>query len=167
MTRRKWLISICLASFALGATLFAACGGDDDSSGGVPSGGTGSDEQFVADICKAGAKFSTDIQAVLAAAASLSDPAKAAQKMAVPFQDFSDAFAKAKPPSDLKDWHNTASAKLKDAAAALKKGDLESDIFTQDSPIPDLPQSAQDRLQKIADNNKDCQAADLNFNSSN
>lgn len=168
MNKKKWTIYLCLAFVAIGATLFAACGGDDDDddTGGSTSGATGSDEKFVADICKAGSKFSKDLDAATKDIATLTDPKKVAEKLSGPFDDFANSFSKAKPPKDLVDWHKDASSKLKDAASALKKGDLESDIFTQDSPFPDPPKDAADRLSKIADKDKDCADANFDFSGS-
>lgn len=169
MNFKRWVLYGSVAALALGAMAFTACGGDDDddsgSSSSSSSGGTGSDEKFVADICKAGSQFSKDLEKATTSLGNTSDPKKAAQALAKPFEDFANAFDKAKPPKDLKDWHDTASDKLKTAVAALKKGDLEADIFTQDEPFPDPPKDAADRLSKIADNNKDCQDADFSFGS--
>lgn len=164
MSLKKWVLYACVATLALGAMAFAACGGDDDdSSSGGSSGGTGSDEKFVSDICKAGANFSESITKLLSDPSKLSDESAAAKAMAEPMSDFANAFAKAKPPKDLKEWHDDASDKLKEAADALKKGDMNADIFTQDEPFPDPPKDAADRLSKIADGNKDCQEADFSF----
>lgn len=163
MKFRKLALYLGVATIALGATMFAACGGDDDDDGGSTSGATGSDEKFVADICKAGVTFSKDLEKVMKDAASLSDEKKAAQALADPFEDFANAFSKAKPPKDLSEWHKDASSKLKEAVKALKDGDLESDIFTQDSPFPDPPKEASERLTKVAEGNKDCQEADFTF----
>jgi len=168
MNLKRWILYAGVATLAIGAMAFTACGGDDDDGGGgdsgsSSSGGTGSDEKFVADICKAGAKFSKDLEKATANLGNSTDPKKAAQSLAEPFEDFSNAFAKAKPPKDLKEWHDAAADKLKEAAASLKKGDLEADIFTQDEPFPDPPKEASDRLTKIADKNKDCQDADFSF----
>jgi hypothetical protein len=163
MKVRSLAIWLGILPIALGASFFAACGGDDDdggSSGG--GGGTGSDAAFVADICKAGAKFSKDLESASSNISS-TDPKEIAAKFAKPFEDFSNAFSRAKPPKDLAAWHKDASAKLKDAVAQLKKGDAESGFFAGDEPFPDPPKDASDRLSKIAEKNKDCQDSDFNF----
>lgn len=161
MKVRSLAIWLGILPIALGASFFAACGGDDDDGGGG-GGATGSDEKFVADICKAGAKFSKDLESVSSNISS-TDPKEIAAKFAKPFEDFSNAFSKARPPKDLADWHKDASAKLKDAVAQLKKGDAESGFFAGDEPFPDPPKNAADRLEKIAGKNKDCQDADFSF----
>lgn len=159
MNLRKFLLMAGVVPAILGASLFASCGGDDDSSGGG-GGGTGSDEAFVADICKAGAKFSKAMESLQKDLAKETDVDKLAEKASKPFQTFADEFSKAKPPSDLKEWHESTSTSLKAAAKGLKDGDfdaLDGDIMT--SP----PGDAADRLAKVADGNKDCQEADLAF----
>jgi hypothetical protein len=146
---------------ALGAMVFAGCGGGDGGSGG--GGGTGSDEKFVSDICKAGLTFSKSLEDVFKDPAALADEEKALGKLADAFEDFSNAFAKANPPSDLKAWHSDASKQLKEGVKQIKSGDLEGGIFAGDSPFPEPPAAAGDRLSKVAESNKDCQDADFSF----
>lgn len=144
---------------ALGAMLLAGCGGGDGGSGG----GTGSDEKFVADICKAGLNFTKALEDVFKDPAALADEEKALEKLADAFEDFANAFAKANPPSDLKDWHSEASKQLKDGVQQIKDGDVESGIFAGDSPFPEPPAEAGDRLTKVAESNEDCIEADFAF----
>jgi len=155
-TRLAWL----LLAPAMLAMVFAACGGGDDDDGGG-GGGTGSDEAFVASICKSFNTFSTDLDKVMKDASSLTDEKAAAKKFAEPFDKLATNFANAKPPKDLKDWHSDASKVLKDAAKAMKDGDLAALENLDD--LPDPPSGASDRLEKIAKDNKDCQAADFAF----
>jgi hypothetical protein len=162
MKLRSVVLGLLIVPALFAAVLFAACGGDDDS-GGSSGGGTGSDEKFVSDICKAGAQFSKDIDSVTKDLSGASSEKDIAVKFAKPFETFANAFSNAKPPSDLKQWHSDASKQLKDAVAALKKGDTESGLFAGDNPFPEPPQNAQDRLEKIAEKNKDCQDADFTF----
>ena len=142
----------------LGALLLGACGGDSDGGGG---GGTGSDEKFVADICKAGAQFQDDLTKLFASLANVQSEEEAVKKLAEPFESFAKSFKTAKPPSDLKQWHSEASKSLDEAVAAMKKGDANAAIFQQDSPFPEPPKGAEERLSKIAAANADCQKADL------
>lgn len=155
-TRLAWL----LLAPAMLTMVFAACGGGDDDDGGG-GGGTGSDEAFVASICKSFNTFSTDLDKVMKDASSLTDEKAAAKKFAEPFDKLATNFANAKPPKDLKDWHSDASKVLKDAAKAMKDGDLAALENLDD--LPDPPSGASDRLEKIAKDNKDCQAADFAF----
>ena len=166
--RNWWALAFAVPlAFSLA---FVACGGDDDKSSSSDSSGssaniaTGSDTQYVADICKATKKFSDDLDKVMKDAASLKNPDDIAKKFTGPFEDFSNAFAKAKPPKDLKDWHAQTSKNLKDLVAKLKKGDAATLASAFDSnPIGDPPKEAQDRLQKAAANNKDCKDANFDF----
>jgi hypothetical protein len=156
---RKLVIWTGLVPIALVAAAFAGCGGDDD--GG--SGGSGSDESYVAAICKAGVEFSKALEEVFKDPSALTDEDKAIEKLSDAFEDFANAFAKAKPPADLKDWHEDAAKQLKDGAKQLKDGDLEGGIFAGDSPFPEPPAEVGERLSKIAETNKDCQEADFSF----
>lgn len=142
----------------LGALVLGACGGGSNGGGG---GGTGSDEKFVADICKAGAQFQDDLTKLFANLANVQSEEEAVKKLAEPFESFSKSFTAAKPPSDLKQWHSEASKSLDEAVAAMKKGNTNAAIFQQDSPFPEPPKGAEERLSKIAAGNADCQKADL------
>lgn len=159
MNFRKIAIWAGILPVALGATFFAACGDDDD--GG--SGGTGNDENYVSSICKAGLDFSKAIEKIFTDPEMLADEDKAMDKLADAFEDFSNAFAKANPPADLKDWHSDASKQLKDGVQQIKDGDLEGGIFAGDTPFPEPPAGAAERLEKIAETNEDCQEADFSF----
>jgi len=158
---RRLALWLGIAPAVVGASLFAACGGDDDGGGG----GTGSDEDYVADICDAMLGFQEDLEDLFKDPSKLADEEDAAKALAEPLSDLAGAFKKMKPPSDLKDWHKDASDALSEAADELKDGNLEADILTQDQPFPDPPKDAADRLAKIAEDNEDCQAADFNFES--
>ena len=168
--RRHWL-SFLVGVPVMLALVLAACGGDDDSSdsssGDSSSGGsiaTGSDEKYVADICKAAAQFFDEVQKATSSAsasASEEDVMKAFQK---PFETFASNLEKAKPPKDLKDWHAQAVKQIKSFAEAIKKGDFEA-LANSENVFPDPPQDVVDRLEKIAASNTDCQRADVTFGS--
>ena len=144
---------------ALAATFLAACGGDDD---GGP-GGTGSDEDFVADICRAGADFSKALQEVFSDPSALADEDKAIEKLSDAFEAFANDFAEARPPADLKEWHSESSKQLDDGVQQLKDGNLEGGVFAGDNPFPEPPAEAGERLSKIAETNEHCQDADFSF----
>ena len=127
---------------------------------GRGSGGTGTDEKYVASICKAGAEFATAMEKLSKDLASEKDLEKAAEKAAEPFEDFAKAFAKANPPKDLKEWHDDASDALDKAVKGLKDGNFDA---LGDELMPDPPKDISDRLTKVADKNKDCQDADFSF----
>ena len=140
------------------ALVLGACGGDSD---GGSATGTGSDEKFVADICKAGAQFQDDLTKLFANLGNIQSEEEAAKKLAEPFESFAKSFKAAKPPSDLKEWHSAASKSLDEAVTAMKKGDTNAAIFQQDSPFPEPPKGAEERLSKIAASNADCQKSGL------
>ncbi|MGE0598505.1 MAG: hypothetical protein AB7J35_01595 [Dehalococcoidia bacterium] len=160
MKLRNYMMFAGILPMILGATLFGACGGDDDDGGS--GGGTGSDEKFVADICKAGAKFSEAMDKLQKDLSSETDFTKIAEKAAQPFEDFANDFSKANPPSDLKEWHDSTSDALKTAVKGLKDGDFSA---LDENLISEPPGDAANRLAKVAEDNKDCQEADLNFDS--
>ncbi len=156
MIKRRLALWLGLVPLTLGATFFAACGGDDDG------GGNGSDEDFVNDLCKAGADFSRDLESLGDDLADESDPEKIAEAVSEPFEDFANAFKDMNPPSDLEDWHEDASGSLDDAVNSLKDGDFDAGILGDD-PIPEMPSDAQDRLTQLAEDNEDCQDAEFDF----
>lgn len=140
--------------------VFAACGGDDSSSG---SSGTGSDEQYVASVCKAMAKFSDSLTAATKDPSKLSNPDDAVKVFQGPFDQLIKDMKAAKPPKDVKEWHDKAVAIFQKATDDLKKNKDLSAITDAETP-PSPPKAVQDRLQKIADKNPDCKKADFNFN---
>lgn len=180
-------MSLALTATAAAALLFAACGGDDDagSAGGASgdavksadagkttdngksgdavksSGATGGDTEYVADICKAAKSFMDDLEkASKQTDIKVSeDPFKA---FANAFDNFARDFAKAKPPKDLKDWHSQSVKALNDLLPKLKKGDMDA---LSGNPLPKPPQGAIDRLNKLAESDKNCKAASFDFNS--
>ncbi len=149
--------------------LVAGCGGDDDDDdggddggavgGGGGGGGTGSDENFVSDLCKAGAKLSKDIDAALKDVGTSTDLTKIAEKITGPFEEFAKAFDKAKPPKDLQDWYTQANNGMKQTVKSLKETKDFSGVTEEDDPFPEMPAAAEERLTKIAEKNKDCQEA--------
>lgn len=131
------------------------------SSGGG-SVATGSDEQYVKDVCNAGTKLMKTLQKV-EASPTPSDPVKGAQQvfaaLADPLDQFAKDLAKAKPPKDLADWHAETVKRLQATVKALKSNDFQnaSNIFSDIAdPMPDMPQGAQDRLDKIAQSTSEC-----------
>ena len=163
--RKHWKFGF-ISTLAFVSLAVAACGGGDDdggSSGG--GGGTGSDAKFVADICKAGKTFSDDLTKLLSG--STTDPSKAIEQIAKPFEAFAKAFDKANPPSDLKQWHNDATKSLNEVVKKMKGGDQEEILSALDGdPFPEPPKSASDRMQKVAEKNQDCKDANFTFDGS-
>jgi hypothetical protein len=166
----EYEITRLVGALALPAALglaFVGCGDDDDDDGAIGGSGGGSDEEFVADICGAMLTFSKDVQKLLSDPKTLEDEDEAVKALAKPFETLANAFEDADPPSDLRDWHRTASSELNKAAESFKDGDASALEEFEDAPIPEAPAAAQDRLQKIADSNKDCQDADFSLGGEN
>jgi len=146
-TVARWALIALTILPALG---LVACGG---GSGG------GSDANYVAAICSAEKKFTDSLQAVTSDPAVLTDANALTAKLAPAFDQFAKDFAKASPPSDVKDWHTATSKQFADMAASLKTGkDLQSLFSSDGAAVPDPPQAASDRLSKVAATNKDCLA---------
>lgn len=155
------------------AVLFAACGGDDDDGddGGSDSGSsvqTGSDEKYVADMCKAFNNYAEGLTKALASFAkadSEADIEKMLKSIIDPTEDFAKAFSKMKPPADLKDWHAATAKALSAQVKSLKDAEgldsLDALADVGDIPMGEMPPNIEERLTKIADGNKDCQAANL------
>jgi hypothetical protein len=169
MTIRKALGWALIAVVAIAAfALFAACGDDDSSSssssGGATNGGTGSDAQYVATICKAAGKFSDDIAAASKDPSKLADPTAAAGLFQKPLEDYVATLKTAKPPSDVKSYHDALVKALDDAVTQLKtKHDISAFTSLGDN-LPTPPAGVSDRLQKAAASDADCTKAGFNFN---
>ncbi|MBE7519246.1 MAG: hypothetical protein HS107_08365 [Thermoflexaceae bacterium] len=153
--------------------LFAACGGDDDDDGGSDSEGssanikTGSDEDYVGDMCKAFSSYAEDLTKVMLSIGGSEEPDidKIMKGLVEPTEDLTKALSKMKPPADLKDWHVATVSALSAQVKAMKDAkDLESldalEAFG-DIPMGDMPAGAEERLGKLAAKNKDCQKANL------
>ena len=162
MELRKLGLLLGIAPFALGATFFAACGGDDDDGGGGGGGGSGSDEDFVDGLCAAFKDFEDDFSKLLENPEDLANEDDAAEAMAEPFGKLADAFGDLNPPNDLEDWHKDASEALDKVAEQLKDGNFDESLF-EDDPLEEPPGDAQERLQKLADDNEDCKEANFDF----
>ncbi len=148
------LVLLGLAPVAVGAALLASCGG-----GG---GGNGSDEDYVADICAAGAEFQDDLFAAFGDVdpdASEEDQLKA---FVEPFENFAKALEKANPPSDIKDWHSDTVKSIKEIVKQIKDGNTDA-LESDEDPIGDPPAGVAERLQAIAEGNEDCISADFTF----
>lgn len=169
MTSYKRLLFLFIAAFTvMGAALFVACGGDDNTSSSAASDGaikvsgeTGSDQAFVNDICKATDRFTKEMNKV-SAGPTAADPSKAMEQvfksMSGPMSTFASDFAKAKPPKDLVQWHADTAKQLGVVAKALKDGKFDDPAIASlgDSPIADMPKDAEARLSKLAANADGC-----------
>ncbi len=128
----------------------AACGGGGSGSGG------GTDEAYVAAVCKAERNFMVALDAL----GSETDPDAIHTKMGAAVDGLGGAMAKAKPPGDAKAYHDQVVKFMKDASQTLKDKGL--DAMAAMEP-PSAPADVSARLDKVAVNNKDCQAAQFSF----
>lgn len=128
----------------------------DDKKDSPLSGGTGSDEKYVADICKLSREWWDD----MSAAFTKFDPEKPeefAKALTDPLNQYANELGKVKPPKDLKEWHEGLVAMFKEMIKGVESG--EGDIFSDsDAAYPDMPADAMERLTKIAEKNDDCKA---------
>ena len=123
----RWALALPLAA----VVLLGACGGGDDDDAAADSkgdskssssGATGSDDKFVADICKGFATFAASAAKISADPGKLKDEKSAIEAFSKPFEQLAKDFSNARPPKDMKDWHKQASDSLNKAAAAIKNG---------------------------------------------
>jgi hypothetical protein len=163
-----------LACLVLGAMAMglAACGGDDDSgsSGGdddddsssSSSGGSGSDvdKRYVAAVCKAQLKLQDSLLNAEEDNADASE--EEAVEILIPFmQTYVNDLKKAKPPSDAKEFHDDVVKAFSDGIAKLKK-EKSIDVL-QDIDPGSPPRRVAERLDKVAEDNEDCQEAEFTF----
>ncbi len=154
MNLRKKVLWAAIVPFALGAFVLTGCGG---SGGG---GGTGSDEKYVAAICDAGLKFQNELLKLFTDIDDDASDEDVAKAFAKPLEEFAKGVSNARPPADMKAWHDQTVKALNASVSEIKKGNLDA---LDDDPIGDPPAAAAARLQKVAEKNKDCVDADFTF----
>jgi hypothetical protein len=103
MELRKVLLAPGVALAVLGVAAFTACGGGD--------GGSGNDEDFVADLCALMLDFDEDIDNI--DPGDITNEEDAAEALMEPFENMVDGFEDLNPPADLEDWHEEAVKQLK------------------------------------------------------
>ncbi len=167
MKTPRWFKLVALGAALASLGLLAACGDDDDddsASGDVKASDvkpTGSDEKYVASLCKATLEFTETLQKIDPAA--VSDESKIYDVLEKPYESFVNAVEDANPPKDLKDYHVEALRQLKVGLKAIKDKDQNAIEAIGDADFPDVPDSVQDRMDKAAKDNKDCQEAGVDF----
>lgn len=138
----------CRAAATLVAVpvLFIACSDDDPS-----------DENFVTQLCEASAELRTDLDVAIQAASTQTDSGKAVGLLVEPLERFVKAFKDSDPPNDLDEWHDEASDRLRTTVEAFKKEQsLAALVGFSDSPIPDPPAEAKQRLRDAAEDVDAC-----------
>ncbi len=91
------------------------------------------------------------------AASTQTDSGKAAGLLVEPLEKFVKAFKDSDPPDDLDEWHDEASDRLQATVDAFKKEQsLSALVGFSDSPIPDPPAEAKQRLRDAAEDVDAC-----------
>ena len=146
------------AGFALAAV---ACGGD---------GGPGSDEEYVKAVCQAvnrsverSAEIEDEIDEIMAGADNEDEALEEVFKLtAKPISDFANDLAKAKPPADMKEFHDQVVDAFKTHAKQLEDGDREALVRSAGAfDFLEPPQAIQDRLNAVAANTSECDDSDF------
>lgn len=136
------------------ALVFAACGGD----GG---GGIGTDDEYVEDLCQAFKSMQEDMDSLFEDLSDETDEQKIAEAFAGPFEELVNGLKKARPPADVKPYHDQLVDSFEQAVNAIKDGDLNA--LDSVDEISDPPADIQARLEKAAEDNKTCQEVDFAF----
>ena len=127
-------------------SLLAGCGVDDAS-----------DEDFVRSLCDATNELEAGIEAAIEDASTQTDAQKGIELLVPPLEEFVKAFEDADPPKDLQDWHKAASAELNARVDKFKDAKtLASLEGFSDSPVPDPPAAAKQRLRDVAEDIQEC-----------
>lgn len=149
-----WLSMILVAPMAL-----VACGGGD-------GGGTGSDEDYVRDVCGAMAKFDEGLDDLLGSSpSSLDEIEELTKDMGSLFKDMANDLDDANPPADAKEANDALVSFLKEAAETLESGDIEAIDSLGEEPEFSLPEDVEARLSAVAEDIEECDDLDTPFGS--
>lgn len=152
---RKALIGGGLA-FALA---LASCGGDD-----AASGGEGTDEAFLKEVCSAVNRFRNDATEQIAKnPGSLGNEESLSKIMAKPFARFVENFSEAAPPADLKSWHDDATRELERVLTDVNDGKAGAQIFRDSTLFLQPSADEQERLVAAMDGVSECEGSSVIF----
>lgn len=151
-TRSLALLGAMLVA-VVGVVAFTACGG---GSGG---GGGGSDERYVRDVCSAFSAFNTSTTKLLEDEELLADEGKLGEEFGKLITDLAERLSRAKPPSDVRTYHDQLVAEFKRLGDRIGSGDFSG--FESGPEIPEPPQAVQDRLRAVAEKTKECEGLGL------
>ena len=155
MEFRRVLLGLGIVPVIAGSAIFGACGGDDDGGGG-----SGDPEEFVADMCGLLKDFTEDLDSL--DLGDISSEEDAFEALAEPFETLAADFEDLNAPSELNDWHEEASDALNTLAEQLRDGEFDESALGDD-PLPKLPDNIREKYNDLAEDNEDCQDADINF----
>lgn len=151
--RASTLLITASVAFAM---MLAACGDDDDDGAGA-----GTDEQYVAAVCKAELKLKNAVAEVTKDPSKLKNSTDAFNALIAPYEQFINDLKAVKGPSDVLDYHSGVVELLSDNLATAKKSKDVKALSAGTSPK--ASQAIQDRLNKAAASNADCKAAGTGF----
>ncbi len=138
---------LALSALLVPVLAFAGCGEDDP----------GTDAEFVTQLCEAKRDLDASLATAIQEASSQTDAAAALEELVEPLEDFVEAFKDASPPEDLEDWHGEAGDEM---AAAVERFKDEKTLASLegfgDSPVPDPPAEAKQRLRSAAEDIEAC-----------
>jgi hypothetical protein len=120
--------------------------------------------RYVSDVCQATADFQADLSKFADSAFAkkvVNDPDTAFKDVATVFETFGTSLKKASPPPELQSWQDEAVARVDATAAALRSRNQSQLGRIFDSQLPAVPAGAQDQLKAAAQDNKECQRANL------
>lgn len=150
------------AAMAALALVFAACGGDDDGGSSGNGSGSGTDQAYVAAICKAQLGFFQDLDKAINESTGDETEAQVVEILTPALDRWVAGIRNARPPADIRDYHNEVVRVASDAVNRIKETKSVDALDTLDS-IPEAPAAVRDRLNAIARDNKDCQEVDFSF----
>lgn len=140
-------VLVAILPLVVAAFVLAACGG-----------GSGGDEEYVRDVCKAVSEFSAGIEKAVKTSGTTGTAGASFSQFVEPFDRLAKDFGDADPPSDLEQWHNDTAKKLRDVADQLRKTkDFNAVAGLNTDPLSNPPEAARDRLRAVAKKTKECQ----------
>jgi hypothetical protein len=143
----KHFSPLAAGSLLCAVSVLSSCGG---SSGG-------NDKDFVTDLCHAATDLRGGIQQAIKEGSTSTDANKTVDLISAPIDQFVKDFADARPPKDLKEWHDGASQQLQQTAQNFKQQNTLAALTDfGHSPVPDPPAAAKARLEDVAKSVPDC-----------
>lgn len=135
-------------------------GGDDDGGGGGGPSGSGSDEEYVQSLCDSFEHFSEAMEDLLTGVDQDSSVEELTAAFVEPFEHFVDDLKDARPPSDVKPYHDDLIEQMQSVVDRIEDGDFDA---LDDNPISEPPANVQARLQAVAEANSTCTEAGFDF----
>ena len=177
----KWIKAagmIAAVSVLALAVLSTGCGGDDDNGGGGGGKSADTPEEYAAAVCETLAGGIGEMEALFSGETEFEDPSQlkdAIEEVQPAVEQLAKDLDKINPPSDVKDWHDSAVEAMAQAADLFDKlgkvldkpldeamaelEDLMPELEGMQEPfgMEDLPQEYQDAFE----NDSKCQDLDI------